>query len=76
MVEQEPISPLVEYRRSVEIDVKGGLGTGIGKELSLNMGADTFLELKTDIGKVNKNEITQRAISHALEVMTSDITPV
>lgn len=60
---------LVEYVRSSKVSLKGKLGIGIMKEIaSVSASGKESLELKSDFGLVNKNEVPIESLCSALEV--------
>ena len=59
---------LVNHVRKSKISVKGSLGVGIQKEISVNLSAMESIALESNLGKVNKNEVTPNALAKALQV--------
>ena len=59
---------LINYERSSKISLKGSLGIGILKEASVSISASESIELKSNFGNVNKNEVAVDALSNALQV--------
>ena len=65
---QRDTRELVQYVRASKISVKGKLGLGILKEVSINVSAGDSLELISNLGQVDKNEVTLDSICNALQV--------
>ena len=59
---------LVNHVRKSKISVKGSLGVGIQKEISVNLSAMESIALESNLGKVNKNEVAPNALAKALQV--------
>ena len=58
----------LEYNRSSNLSVTGGLGLNIVKDFSLRADTSKFIELKSDLGKLNKNEVNLDSLCNALKV--------
>ena len=67
---------LINYVKSSKISLNGSLGAGILKEVSGKISAKKSVELKSEFGNVNMNEVAVNALSDALQVANNKWTKI
>ena len=59
---------LCDYVRTSTISIKSKIGVGIMKELSVSVAGKESLDVKSDFGKIYKNEVPIESLCASLQV--------